>query len=151
MKHYPSKKDGWFVAVIWGTAALLALASYDLARSSLSLLPKVVVIALCLAAVFFGFWVLYSTSYKLTNQEIIARCGPFRYVVSLTAIDEVRPSRSTASSPACSLDRFSIKYRGSSKALLISPVSKLQFLHDLVERCPHLRIEGNGAVRARSK
>ena len=70
-----------------------------------------------------------------------ARCVP------LGEIESVTPSRNPLSSPACSLDRLHVRYRGSKRGVLISPDDKAGFLHELVMRCPDLRLSGGRVER----
>ena len=94
----------------------------------------------------FMLWVLYGISYTLTDDELQIRCGPFRYRVPLAEIDSVGPSRNPLSSPAASLDRLLIKWRGGRKRILISPDRKADFLRQLDQRCEQLSRQGDELV-----
>ena len=91
-------------------------------------------------------WILYGTRYAFTPDSLLIACGPFRFLVPLSEIRSVRPSRNPLSSPACSLDRLRVEW-GAKRWILISPEDKAQFLHELDERCPQLRLEGERLVR----
>lgn len=144
---YPSKRDRWLVLLLWGGAILLAVAAAEIAGSPLHLMAKVGFMALTLGGVALCLWPLYSTFYTLTDTHLVARCGPFRALVPLEAIQAVTPSRNPLASPACSLDRFHVRYRGSRLGLLISPEDKSAFLQSLARVSPGLKVSGDRAVR----
>jgi hypothetical protein len=144
---YETKRDAWITALIWGGALLSAYAGFAQFENTTPLLLRVATLILLVSVAGFMLWVLYRTDYTLTDKTLLIRCGPFRYRVPLVEIDSVRPSRNPLSSPACSLDRVSIKWNGERKRILISPSEKAKFLRELGGRCPQLRPEGEGLVR----
>ena len=99
---YESKRDLWLVLVLWGANLAMLFAAADVWRSPLPLASRLSFAVLMIATTFFVLWLLYSTRYLLTNEALVARCGPFRTVVPLAAIEAVAPSRSPLASPACS-------------------------------------------------
>jgi hypothetical protein len=94
--------------------------------------------AVCLAVPGFMLWSFYGTGYTLLPDELLIRSGPFRFHVAIGEITSVVPSRNPLSSPACSLDRLEIRYRGGRSRILISPEDKPAFLEALAERCNQL-------------
>ena len=143
---YESKRDLWLVIVLWAANVAMLLAAADVWRSSEPLLARLSFALLMIGVTFFVLWILYATRYLLTGDELVARCGPFRSVVPLAAIEAVAPSRSPLASAATSLDRLEIKHSGKALGLLISPQDKEGFLRDLKLRCPQLREEGDRLV-----
>lgn len=144
---FPSKRDWWIVALIWGGALLALFAGFDqLSRVGPPLL-KGAIFLLCVAIAGFMVWILYRTEYVLTMRDLLVRCGPFRYTIPLSGIDSVAPSRNPLSSPACSLDRLLIKWRDGRKKILISPEPKADFLRMLEQRCSQLQRQGEQLVR----
>ena len=144
---FESKRDTWIVALIWAGALGSAYAGFQQFDTTAPLLPRLGMLILLVAVAGFMLWVLYGTDYTLTDESLLIRCGPFRYRVPLAEIDSVSPSRNPLSSPACSLDRLLVKWRGESKRILISPSRKADFLRELGRRCTQLRAEGQGLVR----
>ena len=144
---FESKRDAWLVVIIWTGALASAYAAFAQLDSDAALLARVAMLAILATAAGFMLWVLYGTDYTLADDELRIRCGPFRYRVSLTAIDSVMPSRNPSSSPACSLDRLLIEWDDGSGRILISPSRRAEFLRDLGRRCPELASEGDGLVR----
>jgi hypothetical protein len=147
--HFPSKRDIWLVVLLWAAAISMVVASVDLISSPLGPVGKAALVGFCLGIAVLVLWILYATTYTLTNQELLIHCGPFRTRVDLNKIKEIFPSHNPLSSPACSLDRLHIKYKGSWFGVLISPENKREFLQAVVQRCPALQLEGERAVRIR--
>jgi hypothetical protein len=138
--EFPSKRDGWLVAVLW-LSALLLIGSVPLVLRVHELgglrIPLATVHAV---GALLPLWVLYSTSYRVGRYELHVRSGPFRWSIPLDAVRSVSPTQSALSSPACSLDRLRVAYRGSrrERAILLSPADKSAFLGALAEACPRL-------------
>ena len=144
---YPSKRDPWLVFVAWmssllsiGAGLSSRFASRAGSRSSLF------IVSLCLGAPAFMLWSFYGTSYTLHADQLRIRSGPFRFLVPLSNITSVTPSRDPRSSPACSLDRLEVRYRGGRSRILISPKDKAAFLEALVRRCDQLVPRGDRLV-----
>lgn len=144
---FPSKRDGWIVALLWVGVLGLFIAAGALWTTSEPLLFRAGMSVLLAAAGGFALWVLYGTYYILTAYDLVIRSGPFRWIVPLDAITEVYPTRNPLSSPACSLDRLRILHAGSRLGVMISPEVKTTFLQELAAREPGLRVEGERAVR----
>ncbi len=143
---FPSKRDAWLVLFIWAGAILAVVGAVAQFDSRAPLLVRALLLVVLLAAAAFMLWVLYGTAYAVGRDELLVRCGPFRFKVRLGDIESVTPSRNPLSSPACSLDRLYIRLRGSRVGLLVSPEDKRGFLAALVERCPHLALAGDRVV-----
>ena len=144
--HFASKRDLWVTLVLWVAALATAFIGVEQLLRPGPVAGRLLVAALCTGLGAFIVWLLYTTSYELTAAKLIVRSGPIRRVVKLDTIESVTPSRSPLSSPALSLDRLRIRYRGGGFGVLISPEDKRQFLRALVERCPQLEVQGDRAV-----
>jgi PH (Pleckstrin Homology) domain-containing protein len=144
---YPSKRDAWLAFVVW-MVSLLSLGAALLCGFATRAEPPVsaFALALCLGAPAFVLWSFYGTSYTLLADQLLIRSGPFRFRVPLAEITSVAPSRSPKSSPACSLDRLEIRYRGDRSRILISPEDKAGFLEALGRRCGQLVPKSEGLV-----
>ena len=146
-RRFASKRDLWLVIALWGAAMGLLYASMDVAGSQAHAAFKIVFMVACVSGAALIPWILYGTSYTLTDSALIIRCGPFRQRVMVSTIQEVAPSRKAVSSPACSLDRLHIKYQGSRQGVLISPCDKRSFLEELSRRDSQLSLRGDRIVR----
>jgi hypothetical protein len=146
-----SKRDTWIVAVLWISVAVVV---WMIVRLWLGRGPDAVTLIL---TPLFGLtcWlalsVLYGTRYELGDRILTIRSGPLRWRVPYDAIDEISPTRSSLSGPACSLDRLQIRYGESRAGLLISPTDKAEFLRDLLSRAPGLSAEGDRVVRDQAR
>jgi hypothetical protein len=100
---------------------------------------EAVLIMVGVEALVLGFilWTFRSTRYLVTDREVIARSGPFRWRIEIAAIESIKPSRSPISSPALSIDRLEVRY-GRGRKLLISPEDRVGFLDAVVARSPGL-------------
>jgi len=143
---YPSKRDWWLVLIIWVTIGMTIFAGVKAAQSAFASMAGLAFVLLCAAVVLGLLSVLYATYYVISGDRLTAHCGPFKSSVLLQNIEEVVPSHNPLSSPALSLDRLHVRYRGSMFGLLISPRDKQGFLAELVARAPQLRIDGDRAV-----
>lgn len=144
---FDSKRDAWIVVLIWTGALLAVFGALQQFTSDAPFPLRAAMLIVLGSAAAFMLWVLHGIDYTLTDEDLLIRCGPFRYRVSLAEIDSVSPSRNPLSSPACSLDRFLIKWHGGRKKILISPSPKDVFLRELDGRCSQLKPEGRGLVR----
>ena len=113
--------------LVSGTACILVVVMAGDAVAS--------VIALSTGAVGAGLplWILTSTSYTLTAQELVVRSGPLRWRIPLADIREVAPTSSPLSAPALSLKRPRIRY-ANGRSVLVSPAQPAAFLADLDAR-----------------
>jgi len=146
-RRFTSKRDLWLVIALWGVALALLYASIDVAGSPTHAAFKIVFVVACVSGAALIPWILYGTSYTLTDEALLIRCGPFRHRVMVSTIQEVDPSRNAVSSPACSLDRLHIKYQGSRHGVLISPCDKRSFLEELSRLDSQLFLRGDRIVR----
>jgi hypothetical protein len=147
VRSFPSKRDLWLTAVIWGASGLSLAAGIAVLAEGAPPLLLTFVLLVCVGTPAFMLHVLYTTGYAFDGQELRIRSGPFSFRVPLAEIESVKPSRNPLSSPACSLDRLHVRYRGSKRGVLVSPADKPGFLHELVTRCPHLRLVGDRVER----
>lgn len=76
------------------------------------------------------FWLLLSTDYTVTLEELLVRCGPFKWTIKRDDIRSIKSTRNPISSPALSLDRLEIRY-GNYKSILVSPEDRIGFYQAL--------------------
>ena len=122
---FRSAVDTWFYAVIVVTAVVVAAAALPALRAGNGAVVMAVGIA-AVIAVGLPVWLLYSTHYTVTYEQLVIRSGPFLWRIPRSEIHEVRPTRSLLSSPALSLDRLEIRY-GKGLTILVSPKDKAAF------------------------
>jgi hypothetical protein len=129
---FPSKIDATSVAplIVAGLGALVAcivIGGSELPESW----PIIALILLLLVG--FQVWVLTSTDYTITTNELKIRSGPFFWKIPFRDITAVAQTNSRRSGPALSMDRLRIDYR-KDKSILISPDNKEAFLQELDAR-----------------
>ncbi|HEX6324057.1 MAG TPA: PH domain-containing protein [Vicinamibacterales bacterium] len=142
---FPSKRDAWFVVVIWTAAAACMIAAALLLWAGAGGMLDAVPAVLLAATAAFLLWVLYGTRYTFADGELDARCGPFRFRVPLGDVVSAEPTREPLSGPACSLDRLLIRY--GSRRILVSPDDRRGFLDALVRHGAGLVRDGDRVVK----
>ncbi|MEP4486821.1 MAG: PH domain-containing protein [Halioglobus sp.] len=123
---FRSKTDAWLGAVILCAVGFMiaTLVQTGQAAEQQSTLATVAMLVLGCGV---PLWMLFGTLYTVTPDQLLIKCGPFRWRVPRNEIHEVIPTRSPLSSPALSLDRLQIKY-GNGKSVLVSPKHKSDFM-----------------------
>lgn len=137
---FESKRDGWLVACLWLGIIAMAAGALVVWSAPFSSTFRASMSGLLSLGSIFILWLLYSTRYELTDHSLIVCCGPLRWTIGLHSIEEVFPTRNPLSSPACSLDRLRIRYRGSSFGIMVSPLDKAEFLRAIAARDPSLKL-----------
>src|SRR5262245_48509383 len=135
---YPSKRDAWLVAVLWGGVVAVFVSTLMLWSTSEPLVSRVVMTVLLGTVAALILWILYGTLYTFTAHELLIRSGPFHWRIALREIIEVFPTSDSTSGPACSLDRLCVRYGAARRSILISPQDKEAFLGELIVRAPGL-------------
>ena len=91
-----------------------------------------------LSIVLFMTCVVWPLQYVLSEDALIVRLGLFRTRYMYSTITGIKPSRNPLSSPAFSLDRLEIKYKGKIGFFMVSPEDKEGFMMELANRTSHL-------------
>lgn len=136
--RFTSKVD-WWLAVVLVSLPVIAIGSAvagmlteDTAGTAVGWIAAVAVLAMYPA-------LLWPIEYLVTDEQLVIRFGLVRTRVALERLRKVAPSRNPLSSPALSMDRLRIDYRGG--FALISPADKIGFVRTLQERAPHLEVD----------
>ena len=111
------------VLVIAGAALISALESTNITELLIvgfSLVPVLALFA----------WILLTTDYTVTEDELRIRCGPRRIRIRRRDIHSINSSRNPIASPALSMDRLEIHY-GENKHVLVSPKNRNAFCEAL--------------------
>jgi hypothetical protein len=122
---FESAVDGFFyMAFLLAWLLVSAIGYFALKQVGNAMLIPVLVPALPV----FGLpvWLLFSTSYTITDTELLVRSGPVDRRVALNEITGITPTRSARSSPGLSLDRLEVRY-GEQGSILVSPKDKTGF------------------------
>lgn len=97
-------------------------------------------VSVFIALLLLGFCV--PQSYETTADSLVIRAGLTTRRIPFSAITAVRPSSSTQSSFALSMDRVEVECGG--KKLIIAPKDKEAFFADVGSRAPHLSRQALG-------
>ncbi|RUO24433.1 hypothetical protein CWE09_11255 [Aliidiomarina minuta] len=125
-KIHSSRVDNWFLLLVVAVAIFSLLAATLLSLRGLSLLG---LILLLLGAVL-PMWVVMSTRYHITEEDLLVRAGPFRWRLALSSISKIEPCHNGVIAPALSRERIKITYQGSN-SLMVSPSDRYSFIMDL--------------------
>jgi len=131
MTTFRSKVDTWLGALLGGAVILELGVVVFLLR--LHVVGGWAIAGFLLASAALVLWVLLRTVYRLENDALAIRSGPFAMRIPLASITGIRPTRNPLSSPALSLDRLEISF-GQGKSCMISPEDKTAFLAALRSR-----------------
>jgi len=132
MKTYYSKRS-FLLSIILNLLLIVPL-FYHLFRGD-----KWVLILLFIALILMNIlW--FGTRYIIHQNYLTIYIGlkEFRSI-RIEEIQSIRKCRSVSISPACSIDRIEIKYRGN-KTILLSPRDKKAFIHELQNINPEIRL-----------
>lgn len=132
-RQFASKIDAWIVVI---AMMPLAVAVTILAFNG----GHPAALLLVLAPQAFLIWILAATSYTVTSESLVARCGPFRWIVLLASVRSLSATRNLLSSPALSLDRIAVEHTGG--RLMVSPRNKAAFVAAVVSAAPDVRAHG---------
>ncbi|MFC3038871.1 PH domain-containing protein [Virgibacillus xinjiangensis] len=129
--YFPSKKDHWLTALMWGIA-VIGVAT-PLIRGYLSGAIFVLPFSLLL------LWFWFRTGYIIQNNLLIIRYGPIRLKVNIDQIIEIRKVKSIFAAPALSRHRLEI-YSGRYNIVSVSPNQEKEFIDELIRQNPDLEI-----------
>lgn len=145
---YPSKRDLWLRLLIVASALVSLASGVGVWMQPGDLTTRVLVSGLCAITSLFIVDLLIRTSYTLTSESLIVRCGLMHWRVPYSAMTSVRPSHTLISGPALSLDRLVIKRNDSLFPVIISPIDQDRFLQDLADRDEELYLEDGSVTRS---
>jgi membrane protein YdbS with pleckstrin-like domain len=135
-RTFPSRIDGWLVALVGGSAALPLLAAAWLALRGQW--AGVVVLALWGGTMTLVVAVLsFPLRYNFWTDRLHIRSGWLSWDIPYAAIRRAEYSRNPLSAPAWSFRRVKITSADGS-FILVSPEDRKLFMEELVARCPHL-------------
>lgn len=129
-RRFPSKIDRWLAVLLLLplavaiAAAIGAITGDAPIAAALIILPPQAMI----------LWVLARTFYVVSEDTLVAHCGPFRRTVPLASIRSLAASRSILSAPALSIDRIAVAYSGGT--LFVSPLDKAGFVSAILAGVP---------------
>ena len=136
---FRSKIDAKFKALVLALAAVALFTTWTRPKAAPTALWSAMDL-LMIGAAALAMWITFTTYYELEHDALVAHSGPFSWRIPLAAIIAVRPSDSSRSGPAMSMDRLEITY-GDGRSILVSPADQSGFLAMLHRRVPRLASE----------
>lgn len=101
---------------------------------------KASMVLVAIAAIAFIVYTFSTTAYTVEKQSLRIKCGFFiDKSINISGIQKISESYNPLSSPAASLDRLRIVYRGGE--ILISPKEKRDFINDMTRINPSIIVE----------
>lgn len=136
---FRSRIDTWVLAVLLcavaagllGFSHVYALFDRGMAATRWPTIAGLIV--LCTIAAVVPLWLLLTTRYRMTDDVLDVRSGPFRRQIPIRDIVEVSRAHSVELSPALSSDRLKIAY-GAGRYVIVSPENKTEFVRYLEVR-----------------
>jgi len=132
IRDMKSAVDTWVAVVLVGSA-LVALWATGVLILDGDLISWMIAVPVALLGTILPLWMLLHTVYRLDDDHLVARSGPFRWRVPYADIRTVSRKKEWMSGPALSMDRLVIDY-GPMRWLIISPHDPEAFRSALLER-----------------
>jgi len=85
-------------------------------------------------------WVWFGTNYRIENEFIQIKYGPFNERIAIQDITNISKKKSILITPALAMDRIVLRY-GKYGELLISPKNEDEFIDLLLTKNPAIRID----------
>lgn len=128
---YPSKVDGWIIALIAiGFAIAIAVALNE------TNWPWVAAVFVPLTVLIFSL--MFTIHYTIYGSQLIVRDNLFKKkAYNIMDITSIEPTHNPLSAPAASLDRIAIRFRNVDE-LLLSPKDKDRFYQHLKKINPNI-------------
>jgi hypothetical protein len=122
---FESKVDGWLRGLMLFSAVLCTVVSAVMLFSGN---PAIVLLGILtiLAGALLPVWLLRDTRYEVRGDDLLVRCGPFKWHIRISSIESVSETRNPLSSPALSLDRLRVDY-DNGRWMMVSPADKSAF------------------------
>lgn len=146
--RFESKKDIWFIIIIWGTIIGFTLISiFGIGNGQSSIVGEVIGYVVMGLTISLLLWVWFGTGYIIYEEDIKIKSGPLRTTIKINEIQKIRKAKNPLSAPALAIDRLEIMY-GKFNVAYISPRHEKEFIQVLIEKNPQIQLDDklNGSV-----
>ncbi len=128
-RTFKSKVGGWYYGILLLLPGIFSYAYYEDGPPPHS--PEFLIfIFSAILSIGLMLWLLNTTDYSVTNDALLIRCGPIKWHIKRSEIQEIKPGFSLLSSPALSMDRLVIHF-GEGRTIMVSPEDKQGFISAL--------------------
>ena len=131
---FVSRYDTWLRIVLWMTNLMLlgCLAVVLVKRDLTSIFVGILVIVVLGGVI----WMQFATYYRVDDDTLFARCGPFHWTIPIASISSVTPTDDPTSGPALSMRRLRVEFlkNGAKDEIFISPEDREGFIEAVRER-----------------
>lgn len=129
MEVFKSKVDKWLLSCL-ALSILACLLGASVALEVGGTINYVFAAVILIMGVGFPLWILVSTKYIVSNDDLRIISGPFSWIISIQSITSIQEVENAVTSPALSFDRLEVAY-DEGKAIIISPDDKAKFIQKL--------------------
>ncbi len=132
MLNFQSKKDIWLAVLIWGVIILMffmMITEQNIVVYIVGILNNALLL-----------WLWFGTSYKVNDEELIVRNGPFKSTIDIKSINKLRATKTLLAGPALSIDRIEIQYKRYD-FVIVSPKEKNKFIESLLSKNKSIEID----------
>lgn len=123
MLNFKSKKDAWLSLLVWGVIILMffmMITEQNIVVYIVGLLNNALLL-----------WLWFGTSYRIDDEALIVRSGPFKSTIDIKTIKKLKATKTLLAGPALSLDRIEIQYK-TYDTVIVSPKDKIEFIETLL-------------------
>ncbi len=134
---FASKKDSLYSLAVWGTIVILFFSI--ILNFSLTLFNFFWGL-IGLIAIGFLIWIWFGTGYRIENETIKIKNGPFKWMVHIQDINSISKRKSLLATPSLSVDRLVLHY-GKYGEMLLSPKAESEFIELLLTKNPQIKLD----------
>ena len=132
MLNFQSKKDIWLAVLIWGVIILMffmMITEQNIVVYIVGILNNALLL-----------WLWFGTSYKIDDENLIVKSGPFKSTIDIKSIKKLRATKTLLAGPALSIDRIEIQYKRYD-SVIVSPKEKNKFIESLLSKNKSIEVD----------
>ncbi|HLQ98363.1 MAG TPA: PH domain-containing protein [Candidatus Dormibacteraeota bacterium] len=132
--YFKSKKDTWLALLIWGVSILMGW--------QMIVDKSVMIFIVGVLTILSLLWLWFGTSYKIEEELLKIKSGPFRSTVNIGDIRRLSVTKTLLAGPALSIDRIEILYKKYDIAI-VSPKDKTEFVQALLIKNKAIEVDNS--------
>lgn len=130
--NFKSKKDIWLAVSIWGVIILMffmMITEQNIVVYIVGILNNALLL-----------WLWFGTSYKIDDENLIVKNGPFKSTIDIKSIKKLRATKTLLAGPALSIDRIEIQYKRYD-SVIVAPKEKNKFIESLLSKNKSIKVD----------